>query len=183
MVYMAPTTIYAISGGRSRRVASPGRRGSRIRGGLTLVEMLVVVGVIVLLAGAVVTVTRHVDNQSKTRALKGEFGLLKSALREYHDFNDVFPVQTEVIPANALAHSRFLYTQLDLAPVSRQVLRQIDPSLIQGSAGTADSYRVVDPWGTPIDYRYKDGDAFPVLISAGPDKTWGTGDDISSRDM
>ncbi len=55
-------------------------------------------------------------------------------------------------------------------------------------------YRIVDPWGTPIKYDYYDETngtgknwakkivrTFPILTSAGPDKIFGTSDDITSR--
>jgi hypothetical protein len=63
------------------------------------------------------------------------------------------------------------------------VLQQISQALVRGSVDPPDPMKVYDPWGVVIDYRYKSGDAFPELISAGPDKTFGTPDDISSRNM
>ena len=53
--------------------------------------------------------------------------------------------------------------------------------------------RVIDPWGTTLHYDYYDEEGsviavmretkrtFPVITSAGPDKIFGTTDDISSR--
>ena len=46
--------------------------------GVTLIEMMVVLGIIVVLAGLVVTLTLRVDNQSKERALDSAFALLSS---------------------------------------------------------------------------------------------------------
>lgn len=56
-------------------------------------------------------------------------------------------------------------------------------SLIErdGSPGWNGPYireQVVDAWGTPLAYEMRDGDA--SIISAGPDRTVGTGDDITS---
>lgn len=41
-----------------------------------------------------------------------------------------------------------------------------------------------DPWGTKIQYFYpgQQNPEFPELVSAGPDKTFGTEDDLSSQD-
>jgi type II secretory pathway pseudopilin PulG len=158
--------------GRTRREGQFGPTCRR-SAGLTLIEMLTVVGIIMLLAGLVVTLTRHVDNQSKEKALSNTFALLKGALREYYDFNDVFPVMSGVTPVNRAAS---LYTQLNSVPASRQVLQQIDQKLVTGGA-------IYDPWGMVIDYKYQSGDTFPELISAGPDKLFGTVDDISSRNL
>jgi hypothetical protein len=33
----------------------------------------------------------------------------------------------------------------------------------------------------PVDYRYSLGENFPVMTSAGPDKVFGTADDMSSK--
>ena len=63
-------------------------------------------------------------------------------------------------------------------------------------------WRLIDPWGTPLRYDYyvnkvetakpsqpavtwsnriKTIRPFPVIICAGPDREFGTGDDITSR--
>jgi type II secretory pathway pseudopilin PulG len=164
------------------RICVPGRSraGCRCGAGLTLIEMLVVIGVIVLLASLVVSMTRHVGDQSKERALSYTFSLLKGALREYYEFKDVFPDANGITPVDRAA---YLYAQLDSVPASRRVLQQISQALVRGSVDPPDPMKVYDPWGVVIDYRYKSGDAFPELISAGPDKTFGTPDDISSRNM
>jgi hypothetical protein len=51
--------------------------------------------------------------------------------------------------------------------------------------------RIIDPWGTTLKYDYyyevlippdpRQKRTFPVITSAGPDKQFGTADDISSR--
>ena len=40
----------------------------------------------------------------------------------------------------------------------------------------------LDPWDRPLDYKYRIGDSFPEVISAGPDLRT-VADDISSKDM
>ena len=54
--------------------------------GLTLVEMLVVLGVIVILAGIGIRITMRVDTQSKENALRETFALLSSALEQFHEY-------------------------------------------------------------------------------------------------
>ncbi len=66
-------------------------------------------------------------------------------------------------------------------PESRKILGRIADSLVKNEYGTAETPEIYDPWGTVLDYRYVPGDNFPELISAGPDKVFGTADDISSR--
>jgi prepilin-type N-terminal cleavage/methylation domain-containing protein len=182
MVSMAPATTYAISGGRSA-----GRARTRVRRGVTLVEMLVVVGIIVLLAGMVISLVRRVDDQSKEKALNNAFALLKGALQEYYGVTDAFPVQADLNEnsADVIAHAKLLYDSLYSVPASRQVLQQISQVLVKGSVdqAAADPMKVYDPWGTVIDYRYIAGNNFPELISAGPDKKFDTADDISSKNL
>jgi prepilin-type N-terminal cleavage/methylation domain-containing protein len=63
----------------------------RYRHGLTLLEMLVVVGVIAVLAAAVIALTRRVDYQSKEKVLANTFAVLNSALRQFYDYGYQFP--------------------------------------------------------------------------------------------
>jgi prepilin-type N-terminal cleavage/methylation domain-containing protein len=102
--------------------------------------------------------------------------------------------------------SEALYFFLSRVPDCRETLDKIDKSLItnKGSNGadmtiTIDtkSYplmRIIDPWDKTLRYDYyderesdfkkrKDGkNTFPLITSAGPDKEFGSADDITSRD-
>ena len=150
--------------------------------GLTLVEMLIVVGVIALLVTMVIGIASRIGNQSKERCLECTCALLELALQEYRECTGKFPEQPEKDFANAPLHSEYLCKELQLMPESRKVLEKLAGSLVKNIYGTADSpSEIYDPWGTVLDYRYVPGDNFPELISAGPDKIFGTANDISSR--
>ena len=149
--------------------------------GVTLVEMLVVLGIILVLASLVVTVTWRVENQSQENALRNAFALLSSALREYYDFKGQFPAQAERNAANALAHMESMYQELRAVPAARVVLEKVSSALVKSADTAADVRYLCDPWGTVMDYVYAPEDTFPELISAGPDKQFGTGDDINSK--
>jgi prepilin-type N-terminal cleavage/methylation domain-containing protein len=159
---------------------------SRHNRAVTLIEMLVVLGILVVLGGVVVTVTFRTENQSKENAVAGAFTVLKSALREYYEVRDTFPVQPDPNSTQAAAHVRFLMKELLDEPASRQVLEKLSPALVKtATAGVPD---LRDPWGTTFDYIYirddvnpRRSESFPELISAGPDKKFGTPDDISSK--
>ena len=156
---------------------------SRKNSGVTLVEMLVVLGIIMVLSGIVVTLTRRVDTQSKENALRNAFALVGSALREYYDAKGQFPPQAEQNPANALAHIESMYQELRSVPASRQVLDKLSPGVVKSEGGVADLRSMSDPWGTVMDYIYLPNNTFPELISAGPDRQFGTGDDMSNKGM
>jgi len=150
--------------------------------GLTLVEMLIVVAVIALLATMVVGIATRTYNQSKERGVKSVFVLLESALQEYHEYKSSFPEQPEKNFTNVQAHSEYIYGELYLIPESRKILERVSDSLIENRYGAAETPpEIYDLWGTALDYRYVAGDNFPEMVSAGPDRVFGTTDDISSK--
>ncbi len=150
--------------------------------GVTLVEILVVVSIIALLASMVISIASRIDNQSKERGLECTCALLESALQEYYEYTSGFPEQPEKDFSNAAVHSEYLYKELGRIPDSRKVLDKISDSLMENKYGVADTPpEIYDPWGTVLDYIYVAGDNFPELLSAGPDKIFGTTDDISNK--
>jgi len=150
--------------------------------GVTLVEILVVAAIIALLASIVIGLSTRINNQSKERCLECTCALLECALQEYCEYTGKFPEQPEKNFINVLVHSEYLYKELHLIPESRKILEKITDSLVKNEYGAADTpAEIYDPWGTVLDYRYVAGDNFPELVSAGPDKIFGTADDISNR--
>lgn len=97
--------------------------------------------------------------------------------------------------------SEALYFFLSRVPASRQTLEKIDDSLITNEGFGKQPMnitigvkmypllRIIDPWGTTLHYDYyneltldpKSKRTFPEITSAGPDRIFGTGDDITSR--
>ncbi|MBL7185960.1 MAG: type II secretion system protein [Phycisphaerae bacterium] len=154
--------------------------------GFTLMEMLIVMTLIVILASMIIGVASHIDARAKKDGIENTFVLLDSALQEYRQFRDKFPEQLEQNYANAAAHSEYLYNELNSVPDSRSILEKINNSLIENKyaaagAPIAASPEIYDPWGTVLDYRYTPGENFPLIVSAGPDKKFGTADDIDNR--
>ena len=157
-------------------------KNRKYKHGLTLVEMLIVVAVIALLATMVIGIAARIDNQSKERCLECTCALLEFALQEYCECTGKFPEQPEKNFTNVPLHSECLCKELHLIPESRKILGKLADSLVKNEYGTADTPpEIYDPWGTVLDYRYVPGDNFPELVSAGPDKIFGTADDISNR--
>ena len=154
--------------------------------GFTLLEILIVMTLIVILASMVIGVASHIDARTKKDRIENTFVLLDSALQEYRQFRDKFPEQPEQNYANAAAHAEYLYNELDSVPDSRRILERINRSLIEdkyaaAGAPIAASPEIYDLWGTALDYRYTPGENFPLMVSAGKDKKFGTADDIDNR--
>lgn len=182
---MEPEMIFAISvikssiHARSSKIAM---KRYKKKSGVTLVEILVAVAIVAILATMVIGLAARINDQSKERGLEFVFSLLESALQEYCEAKGTFPEQPERIFNNAQIHSQYLYSALDLIPESREILGRITKSMIKNEFGTIDTPpEIYDPWGTVMDYIYVPGDNFPTLISAGPDKIFGTGDDINNK--
>ena len=156
----------------------------RYKHGLSLVEMMIVVGVIALLATMVIGIAGRIDTQAKEKGVESTFALLEGALDEYKEFQGVFPAQPLTDFVNVSQHSEDLYGELYSIPDSRKILEKVSDSLIKHDFDTGivpPVPEIYDPWETPLDYRYAPGDNFPELVSAGPDKIFGNADDITNR--
>jgi len=209
--------------------------------GVTLVEMLIVVAVIVLLASMVIGIATRIDNQGNERLTENTFALLNAALGQFQDYgynyrhsdydgfefpldcNDFDEDGLESTLEDALgatnvsisagnheqeySGSEVLYFFLSRVPESRKTLDKIDSSLItnkdenkQNMTITIDDedyplLRAIDPWGRTLRYSYYKNEYespsnepdmderrnFPVITSAGPDRIFGTADDMVSR--
>jgi type II secretory pathway pseudopilin PulG len=163
------------------------------RPGVTLVEMIVVLAILMMLAGLLAIVWNGLFVQTKEKALHNTLTILDNALTEYYDEQGAYLVQpiSATQGANkvarrglALRHSQTMMEALESEVASRQVVNMIDNRYLKNLylPGSNDVIpEVYDPWDTPIDYVYVKGDTFPVLRSAGPDGDFGTSDDIVSR--
>jgi prepilin-type N-terminal cleavage/methylation domain-containing protein len=100
------------------------------------------------------------------------------------DYNDIY------------ASSEALYYFLNRVPASKKTISSINRSLITNKDYKGKEYfirfgtdttnypliHIIDPWKYPLRYTYKEGDNFPVITSAGPDRDFNTpGDNISSK--
>jgi len=137
---------------------------------VTLIEMLIVIAVMSLMVSLVLGIAGSIQNQNSARLTRDAIALLDTALQQYHDVERTFPDPGQSV-----------YMQLHDVPESRRILEKIDDSLIQKVSGS-DWPEIYDAWKqNPIDYEYVTGWTFPKLVSAGPDKEFGTGDDITNR--
>jgi len=149
--------------------------------GFSTVEMLVAVSIVIILATIVLGVGRRLKTQAEEKLARSTIGILVTAVTQYHEFWNKFPAVTD--PCGLPVEQ--LYRRLYKTPSSRSFCEKIDATMI-GDTGDPknDKLEFLDPWGKPLDYRYRDGDSFPVIESGGPDgDPCTTADNISSRNM
>jgi prepilin-type N-terminal cleavage/methylation domain-containing protein len=110
------------------------------------------------------------------------------------DIADTDPVKAKIAQAFWSSETAFYF--LEKVPQSKAILDGLAERMHSNKdlAGTNlkleipttsgkiyDWVRLVDAWGTTLNYEYKIGYSFPVIKSAGPDKQFGTKDDLTSQ--
>lgn len=132
--------------------------------GFTLVEMVLVLGIVALLVGAgIVSLVGVLDSGKKTR-VKADLNTLTAAFRSYETDNMFLPSTEQGVMA------------LVQKPASRPAPSNYTPKLKK---------LLLDPWGNPYHYKRpgaKDKGGFDVY-SAGADGLADTADDIGNWDL
>lgn len=158
----------------------------RSRIAVTLVEMLTVLAILVVLASLAGTLFSRLQQHSKQQATRNLLLVLDGALSEYRDSEGMFPVPPATATGPA-ARVQFLLQILESVAASRQVLDHIDKGLIKDrwplpqDGGPDGQVEIYDPWDMALDYTFGPSDSIPALRSAGPDRVYGTADDITNR--
>ena len=156
-------------------------RGAGTNKGFSTLEVLTAVAIVVILAMILLGVGRRLKTQADEKLARSTIEILVTAISQYHQFWDEFPtVDLAELP---IKHSEDLYRQLYSTPDSRRLCEQIQATQIGDTSESPNGYHeFLDPWGNPLDYRYSEGDSFPVVESGGADGELDTtGDNISSR--
>lgn len=134
---------------------------SRHAAGFTLVEMVLVLGIIALLVGAGIFQLTGVLDSGKDKRVKADITTFIGALGKYELDNGVLPSTEQGLGA------------LTDRPSARPVPNNWKPTLKRS---------LVDPWGHAYNYRrpaQKDKGAYDIY-SNGPDEQPNTADDIGS---
>lgn len=133
------------------------------RSGFTLLEMVIVLGIIALIMGGVMVTLKKIGSVGNVKRVEGDFQGLESALMGYKTLAGHFPSQQQGLKA--------LVEKPTQEPRPRR-WKQLQSKL------------QLDPWGNEYIYKYpgsKDPSR-PEIISKGDDGVEGTEDDMSSQD-
>jgi len=132
--------------------------------GFTLVEMLLVIGIIAVLLGAVLMRTKGFTDTARITATEQRIGTVISALRAYEANNGFVPSKDQGL--------RALVEKPGGRPEPRRWIKLLDED------------QLLDAWRNEFAYMVparKGGEDFEV-VSMGPDGKLGSEDDISSSD-
>ncbi len=138
---------------------------SRIRrtSGFTLLEMVIVLGIIAMILGGAIFAMKGISGAAKLRQVEADFKSFESALAMYKLNAGSFPTTQQGLKA--------LVEKPSSTPVPRrwsQIMKKLPP----------------DPWGADYGYRFpgkKQPSEFE-MFSKGEDGIENTADDLSSQD-
>jgi general secretion pathway protein G len=135
----------------------------RRKAGFTLLEMVIVLGIIAMILGGAIFAMRGIADSAKLRQVEADFKSFESALAMYKLNAGSFPTTQQGLKA--------LVEKPTSTPVPRrwsQIMKKLPP----------------DPWGAEYGYRFpgkKVASDFE-MFSKGKDGQEGTEDDLSSQD-
>lgn len=136
----------------------------KVRRGFTLLELLLVVGILVMLAAFALPSFMGTQKQAQQDAVVAQIGAFEDALRLYQSQNHVFPSTEQGLGA--------LVKKPEEEPIPK---KWAGPYLTDSN--------ILDPWGHEYQYAYPgehNEDKKPDIWSVGPDGEDGSDDDIGN---
>lgn len=118
--------------------------------GFTLVELLLVVAILGILAGVVAVNVAGHGDKARIAATRQSIAAIETAVRVYEVTNGTFPDSLDQLT---------VATEETAAPLKKEALN--------------------DSWGSAFQYKKTSKTSFEVR-SAGPDKSMGSGDDLTN---
>jgi len=141
------------------RTTSAGRRNA----GFTLLEMVIVLGIIAMILGGSIFAMRNIRESAKLSQADTDFKSLQSGLDMYRLNAGMYPSTQQGLKA------------LSEKPTTTPIPRRWGPIMNKVP---------LDPWNNEYVYRFpsKTNPSEFEIISKGPDGVEGTDDDLSSQD-
>ena len=139
-------------------------KADRKRSAFTLIEMVLVLGIVALLVGSGIVYLVGVLDVGKEKRVKGDINTITAAVRAYEVANGFLPTTQQGVMA---------LVEMPTTKPQPQSWRKFLKKML------------IDPWGNEYHYEYpgtKDASGFDIY-SAGPDRTPGTEDDIGNWDL
>lgn len=133
-----------------------------MRGGFSLLEMVIVLGIIAVIIGGAITVMGGMLNSAKRDRVTGDFNSIGAALLKYQVSNGRYPTTQQGLDA--------LVNKPSTNPQPKrwtQIMKKVP----------------LDPWQNEYGYKFPgthDASTFEI-ISKGPDGIEGNEDDVSSQ--
>jgi prepilin-type N-terminal cleavage/methylation domain-containing protein len=163
------------------------------RRGFTLIEILVVIGIIMFLAAFVIVAAVRFGNNSREQATKALIQRLGMGINQYYGTYRIYPAEVGMA-AKTMSIYEFLVPHKEYYTDSGgTVVWKMSPRCMEFNSGEVATiggkYWVRDAWGKPIRYfasGLNDGIAVKqaqvgqfTMISVGPNGVEGDADDIS----
>jgi len=149
---------------RMETEGATGREGLARRGGFTLLEMVIVLGIIALILGAAITFSGGIGEAARDQAAQAKMREIAAKLEAYHLSAGMYPTEQQGLKA--------LVERPTIAPEPKRWKKQFRKL-------------PMDPWNEEYLYRNpgtKDPKTYEI-ISKGADKELNTNDDISSQEL
>jgi len=140
-------------------------RKPNLSSGFTLLEIVIVLGIIAVILGGSIAVVGKIGDGAKVQRVQGDFNAVGSAVRMYAINAGAAPSTSQGLKA--------LYVKPTTPPVPKR-----------WSPAGGDKDVPLDPWGDPYKYRNPgkiDSSTFEIY-TFGPDKQENTDDDMSSQE-
>jgi general secretion pathway protein G len=138
-------------------------------GGMTLMEIMVVVAIIGMITALVASVVVNKTEKARVVLARAQVGNLKHALDDFYNDNSFYPSTEQGL--DALVHK----------PATGRIPEKYDPKGYLDSSVVPD-----DPWGHPYEYTSPTSDGGFEIICRGADGLEGgegSDADISSRNL
>ena len=159
--------------------------------GLTLIEVMVTISIIIILAALIWKMSGRLEDRLSEGRQKEAFAILDSALQEYYDAVGQFPSLVDTnSPADPRVNTQALLYQLNSLAETRVIVERLPKRQIQNQIDDNDPARpmpeLYDVWNRPVWYQYTPAMTFPILRSAGVNgifepNTPGISDDVTNR--